>query len=562
MLLETSKELVATLDRPVSFFMGDKSLFSDMVQSHRQYVAQLVEYDESSGDSILAKAMIAAEPAQLKDAFALILENSTLAASVLDLACASGGDSLLNHIGGNEPLNTFEDCNAVKEQLVLSLEALGGDPLGIDAFATSIVEAGAHHPAQFANFLRYMAYSSDIYSTDGYSGSQSQYIAELTEVLASKGNRANLGEFFDGYGDSEAMIDSIADDERLMHIVYNHDLANLLLGFDSTFGHESIDSAIAEVPTIEPPFPYAMRLSYATGIDITADPGPVTAWVDTVMTSHNFDLAEHDFYGSARLGVKNYWPRQKGLTWDYAANFYDTATYRARQPWYSCEYQDVIKDTARNLYGNTHTTKFTTQHLTGQKQYELTDHLGDVLATVSDARQPNDTVSGHTISWYKPVVKTAYDYYPFGMYMPGRYVEDTASHCTTVSATTLIPSTTSTWVPWTVSLGGVIELGGGSIADAGNDGVVLTTGAYGDGLTLHLSVEPGIPFAFDMSVVSASTDYTMFLIEGETVLGAKKIVAGGGGIYGLEATPDLSDVTVVVLPSDGLGYGGGIGTEA
>jgi RHS repeat-associated protein len=51
----------------------------------------------------------------------------------------------------------------------------------------------------------------------------------------------------------------------------------------------------------------------------------------------------------------------------------------------------------------------------GFKQYELTNHLGNVLATVSDRKfaVPSDTSS--LIDHYEPHIVTAQDYYPFGM---------------------------------------------------------------------------------------------------------------------------------------------------
>ena len=54
----------------------------------------------------------------------------------------------------------------------------------------------------------------------------------------------------------------------------------------------------------------------------------------------------------------------------------------------------------------------------GSKFFELSNHLGNVLATVSDRRQPKLSVGG--VDYYKPVVVSAQDYYPFGMEMPGR----------------------------------------------------------------------------------------------------------------------------------------------
>jgi RHS repeat-associated protein len=52
--------------------------------------------------------------------------------------------------------------------------------------------------------------------------------------------------------------------------------------------------------------------------------------------------------------------------------------------------------------------------------FELPNHLGNVLVTISDRKVPNNTTIGQTITYFKPVVITANDYYPFGMIMPGR----------------------------------------------------------------------------------------------------------------------------------------------
>jgi RHS repeat-associated protein len=60
----------------------------------------------------------------------------------------------------------------------------------------------------------------------------------------------------------------------------------------------------------------------------------------------------------------------------------------------------------------------------GHKQYELTNHLGNVLATVSDLRIPHST-DGLTTDYYLPDITTAQDYYAFGGLMPGRtYTEN------------------------------------------------------------------------------------------------------------------------------------------
>lgn len=57
--------------------------------------------------------------------------------------------------------------------------------------------------------------------------------------------------------------------------------------------------------------------------------------------------------------------------------------------------------------------------ITGRKHYELNDHLGNVLSTISDHRI--GVGSSITADYYTADVRSAQDYYPFGMLMPGRH---------------------------------------------------------------------------------------------------------------------------------------------
>ncbi|MFN5847947.1 MAG: hypothetical protein ACK43K_05625, partial [Chitinophagales bacterium] len=56
----------------------------------------------------------------------------------------------------------------------------------------------------------------------------------------------------------------------------------------------------------------------------------------------------------------------------------------------------------------------------GKRQYELTNHLGNVLATIKDEKKQMQLSPGTAIDYFDPIVYTATDYYPFGMPMPNR----------------------------------------------------------------------------------------------------------------------------------------------
>ncbi|MGK0379247.1 MAG: RHS repeat-associated protein, partial [Patiriisocius sp.] len=56
---------------------------------------------------------------------------------------------------------------------------------------------------------------------------------------------------------------------------------------------------------------------------------------------------------------------------------------------------------------------------TGDKRYELSNHLGNVLSVVRDKKIPAFT--GSSLNYFNPDVKSYSDYYPFGMLLPNRH---------------------------------------------------------------------------------------------------------------------------------------------
>jgi RHS repeat-associated protein len=56
----------------------------------------------------------------------------------------------------------------------------------------------------------------------------------------------------------------------------------------------------------------------------------------------------------------------------------------------------------------------------GEKFFELSNHLGNVLAVVADKKLPVKSTVGNAINFWQADVVTATGYYPFGMPMPGR----------------------------------------------------------------------------------------------------------------------------------------------
>ena len=83
---------------------------------------------------------------------------------------------------------------------------------------------------------------------------------------------------------------------------------------------------------------------------------------------------------------------------------------------------NIIKDSI--LYQSTaQADSLNSQRVLGYKSYELSNHLGNVLAVVSDKRiyLGDTTISGDTFALWDAHITSAQDYYPFGMLMPNRH---------------------------------------------------------------------------------------------------------------------------------------------
>lgn len=79
-----------------------------------------------------------------------------------------------------------------------------------------------------------------------------------------------------------------------------------------------------------------------------------------------------------------------------------------------------IDNTELELFGYTAPTSGILANVLGNKQYEFSNHLGNVLTTVTDKKIPVDDGNDGTIDYYVADITSATDYYPFGSPMDGR----------------------------------------------------------------------------------------------------------------------------------------------
>ena len=99
------------------------------------------------------------------------------------------------------------------------------------------------------------------------------------------------------------------------------------------------------------------------------------------------------------------------------------ATYRLKNDVFSLEEVDIYGSSRLGLlkpnlqlYPSVSTEN---KDIEGQKRYELSNHLSNVLAVISDRKKGFGNINGN-YAYFEALTLTAQDYYPFGMSLPGR----------------------------------------------------------------------------------------------------------------------------------------------
>jgi RHS repeat-associated protein len=215
--------------------------------------------------------------------------------------------------------------------------------------------------------------------------------------------------------------------------VSKEDLENHPLGETMTFGYDAQQNRLKkEVKTgAKQKINYYFRDAQGNGLSL---------YRKSVIFERGesfFFCEEQTLYGSARLGTESVEHSMRGLV--SSDGLTDEIT-RAREQhgddWQQRldeQYEGRFYERLQDAWGNEWSTRldlllqgstdgwlieqirnesYTLQ--AGTKRYELSNHLGNVLAVVSDKKAQTDGVT------WSAVVLSATDFFPFGMAMPGR----------------------------------------------------------------------------------------------------------------------------------------------
>ncbi len=158
----------------------------------------------------------------------------------------------------------------------------------------------------------------------------------------------------------------------------------------------------------------------------------------------------------------------------------------------------------------------------GHKYYELNNHLGNVLATITDRVVPH--YSNNTFDYNTADVASAQDYYPFGMLMPGRIYRNTADNGAAAAyyPCVLCDDFSSGTAGWNVGPGG------GATVSYANGSLAITTTKPWSGVIKSFSTEIGQTYTVKYSIRFGSYENVEMAVQDDQ---GRTLVFGNGCPY-------------------------------
>uniref|UniRef100_A0A0N4ZHB3 Major capsid protein n=1 Tax=Parastrongyloides trichosuri TaxID=131310 RepID=A0A0N4ZHB3_PARTI len=378
----------------------------------------------------------------------------------------------------------------------------------------------------YFGFFKNFAKDNAIMATPQYISAQGSLNGVFSTALLQYSDDVAMGNFLQTFALSRGVMMSSNPTLNLLDVVYSAHTESLLQSYVAEVGSgvNDLRNGVAGITAYDHEAAMGIFISSLAGVVIFPHD-----FVDVTLSYERFALGEHHLYGSSRLGTRNYTGDQLYHFRDNRVRpaIVDTTSLKSRVPWYSYAYNEVINPVAKEVWGNGYTGRFGVQHTLGQKQYEVNDHLGNVMVTVSD--HPFSIAgTGAAIRFKRAALRAAYDYYPFGMLMPGRYVNDTADRCFYVSKSVWVPG----MVPWIMrasdlSLGMFSTVGGSSMTFSAQS-VQMTLP-----LNSHISYRPEV----------IADEENRFVVS----------MAGYNGTMRIEILDSLSDGSLLPLTSVQVG---------
>ena len=292
----------------------------------------------------------------------------------------------------------------------------------------------------------------------------------------------------------------------------------------------------------------------ASLLQVNLSPSNMTSPYVDVLKTQQMRLAEQPIYGSSRVGVSSYWPGQYDAVWDFTTGTQDTLRLLGLKPWYNTTLEAYQDAGSTNVYAPSLLNSASAAHVLGQKQYELSSHLGNVQATVSDKRYVQKQYLSTTDSLRKGfavAVRALYDYYPFGMPMKERSTSDTTTQSVYMSQVVYSPQYTK--VNNAMSGASITSLN--TTASTNYNGSVNYTGQSASISKVLSSLLPNVPVQMKIDLLYTNKPLYLAIQQGSAASPSVytnllySTTMNSSGTYTISFTPTQSSVQLSIAYS-------------
>jgi hypothetical protein len=311
-------------------------------------------------------------------------------------------------------------------------------PLIIAELVKGIALNHADTLPEAANFYSAVIASDSLWLSPRLRTQNGAWTAGISSIVSRFAPDTTLRNFFDTWPAAIPLFAGIATPEYKLDKVYGKNPTGAITDMSKIASIDEITDILTSMPEIS----YKLLRDDISATDLEHSIDLESPSQYFASSGDTISLAEHHIYGSSRLGVQRYpqFPSIGGAGGGFIANILNLptadaanarTTLRNRVPWYSYPFADLIDSTKLSPYlegsltGNAYLGEWKTSRTLGYKYYEMTDHLGNVLATVLDRKTGFPSSGGAGVvydHWLADLASTA-DYYPGGMMMPGRNTE-------------------------------------------------------------------------------------------------------------------------------------------
>ncbi|HTN16776.1 MAG TPA: hypothetical protein VL092_03780, partial [Chitinophagaceae bacterium] len=282
---------------------------------------------------------------------------------------------------------------------------------------------------QAAAFYNAVMADNTVWSAPVLRANNGPWTSGITQIVNMYANDGALQSFFNTWAGGPSALAAAVTPSYKLDIVYSATPYATTRDMCLTATTDELTGVISAIPGIT-----YYGLKHAL-VEAGIENARLNDMEQMASSGDTLSLAEHHLYGSSRLGVQRYdsvtianishLPEESTVQ--------ERSTLRNRVPWYSYDFADLVDSTKRTPWapgptGNAYTGIWNTNRTLGRKFFEVTDHLGNVLATVLD-RKTGATATGEAPvvgglydHWHADIAQAS-DYYPGGMIMPGRYKE-------------------------------------------------------------------------------------------------------------------------------------------